>query len=133
MPRFRVRTLMIVVGIIALLLGLIGPARQWYRRWSYHRSQVAWIWRLEQAELIRADQEQLLATKRAAIRATLMTTPDFAAKSPADQENVINTTVQYHQTLSNEARVAAERWREKRRLEETAACLFWDPYAPDVP
>ena len=126
MPRFRVRTLMIAVGVVALLLGLVGPARQWYRRWSYHRSQVAWCWRLEQQELLRAEQEQLLSTQRDAIRATLMRTPDFAAKSQADQENVINATVKYHQTLSKEARRSAERWQDKRRLEETAAVWCWD-------
>jgi hypothetical protein len=133
MPRFRVRTLMIAVGVVALLLGMIEPGRQLYRRWSYHRSQAGWCWRLEQRELVRAEQEELLSTKRHSIRATLMQSKDFVVRSPANQDRIIESTVQFHQSQSKEARRAADGWAEKRRLEETAAWWCWDPYAPDVP
>ena len=133
MPRFRVRTLMIVVAVLALLMGSVGPGRQWYRRWSYHRSQAAVYGRLEQRERSRTDQEARLASDREAIRATLTRSPEFAGKSSEELERAVNNAVSFHQYLSKQAQRTAADWEEKRRLEETAAFWCWDPYAPDVP
>ena len=133
MRGIRIRTIMIAVALLALLMGLVGTGRRCYRRWSYHRSQAAWCWGIEQQELLRAEQEQLLWTKREAIRETLMKSRDFAARSQADQEKIINATVRFHQSLSEQARLSAERWEERRQMEETATWWCWDPYAPDVP
>jgi hypothetical protein len=124
---------MIVVAIAALFLGSIEPGRQWYRRWSYHRSQAAWLGRMEQRELARSEQERVFATMRDAIEASLMASPEFAAKSPDEQRRIVKATVEFHQRESKEARLAALGWREKRLLEETAAWWSWDPYAADVP
>jgi hypothetical protein len=133
MPRFRVRTLMIVVALLALLMGAIGPGRRWHRRWSYHRSQAAVYGRLERQELLRTDREAKLASDRGAIRSALMRSPEFAATSPEGLERAVNATVSFHQSQSKEARAAATRWEEKRQLEETAALWCWDPFAPEVP
>jgi hypothetical protein len=124
---------MIVVAILALLMGLIGPGRIWYRRWSYHRSQAALYGRLERRELLRTDQEAKIASDRGAIRSTLTRSPEFASKSPEELEWAVNATVSFHVLQSREARAAASQWKEKRQLEETAALWCWDPYAPDVP
>jgi hypothetical protein len=132
-PRFRVRTLMIAVGVIALLLASIEPGWKAYRRWSYHRSQAAWCWRLEQAERVRADTEQGLAVNLDAIKATLMQSPDFAAKSEPDRRNMMDREAKFHQNQSDEARISADRWADRRSDEETAAWFCWDPYAPDAP
>lgn len=130
MPRFRVRTLMISVAVLALLMGLVGPGREWYRRWSYHRSQAAVYGRLEQNERLRTDLEAKLASDREAIRADLVKSPELAGKSPGELEKAVDATVSFHQFQSRQARRAAADWEEKRRLEETAALWSWDPYAP---
>jgi hypothetical protein len=132
-PRYRVRTLMIVVAVLALLMGSVGPGRQWYRRWSYHRSQAAVYGRLEQRERSRTDQEAKLASDREVIRATLTRSPEFAGKSSGELERAVNTAINFHQYRSKQARRAALDWEEKRRLEETAALWCWDPFAPNVP
>jgi hypothetical protein len=124
---------MIVVALLALLMGSVGPGRQWYRRWSYHRSQAAVYGRLEQRERLRTDQEAKRASNRDAVRATLMRSPEFAGKSLDELERAVNATLSFHQFQSKQARQAAAGWEEKRRLEETAALWCWDPYAPDVP
>jgi hypothetical protein len=117
---------MISVAFLALLMGSVGPGRQWYRRWSYHRSQAAVYGRLEQAECLRTDQEAKLASNRDAIRATLMRSAEFAGKSLDELERAVNATVSFHQFQSRQARQAAADWEEKRRLEETAALWCWD-------
>jgi hypothetical protein len=124
---------MIAVGVVALFLGSIGPSRQLFRRWSYHRGQAAWLGRMEQRELLRAERERILSTDRDAIKLTLLNSPDFPGKNPEDQEKIIDATVMFHRSESKEAQRAAEEWREKRRLEETASWWCWDPFAPDVP
>jgi hypothetical protein len=124
--------MMMLVAVLAVLLGSIGPGRQTYRRWSFYHSQAAVHGRLEQSERLRANREEL-AADRDAIRAALMTEPAFRSRSPADQDRAINTELEFHRLQSNEARLAANRWAEKRRDCETAALWCWDPYAPDVP
>jgi hypothetical protein len=133
MPRFRVRTLMIAVAAVALVLGSINPGWKAYRRWSYHRSQAAWCWRLEQAELRRADQEERLATRVDAIKAQLLGSPEFAERSPPEQERITSNVIGFHQSQRDQARVSAAIWKDRRRDEETAAWFCWDPYAPDPP
>ena len=102
MPRFRVRTLMIVVAVLALLMGSVGPGRQWYRRWSYHRSQAAVYGRLEQRERSRTDQEAKLASDREAIRTTMTRSAEFAGKSSGELERAVNNAVNFHQYLSKQ-------------------------------
>jgi hypothetical protein len=133
MRRIRIRTLMLIVAVLALLLGSVGPGQRSYRRWSFYRSQAAVFARLEQSERLRASQELKLSADREAIRATLEKSPGFESRSPADQETAINIAVEFHRLQSTEARLASQRWAEKRWDCETAALWCWDPYAPDVP
>jgi hypothetical protein len=133
MRRLRIRTLMLVVAALAVLLGSVGPARRAYRRWSFCRSQAAVYSRLEKKERLRASREQNLSADREAVRTTLMKAEDFQSKSSGQQEARINATVAFHQSQSKEARLAAERWAEKRRDCEVAALWCWDPYAPEAP
>jgi hypothetical protein len=133
MRGIRVRTLMMLVAVLAVLLGSVGPGRRTYRRWSFYRSQAAVYARLEKNERLRESREQNTSADRDAIRATLKKSPGFESRSPTDQETAINSAVEFHRLESKEARLAAERWAEKRRDCETAALWCWDPYAPDVP
>jgi hypothetical protein len=41
MRGIRIRTLMILVAISALVMGSIGPGIRWYRGWSIYRSRAA--------------------------------------------------------------------------------------------
>jgi hypothetical protein len=127
--RFRVRTLMIAVGVAALLLASIGPARSWYRRWTYHRAQATIYARLEGTERGNYARESRTSADREAIRRGLMATRDFAEKSPQDVDRV----VEYHRQQAAQSLAAARSWAEKRRDCETAALWCWDPFAPDVP
>src|SRR5579871_2197796 len=72
MPRFRVRTRMVAVGVVALLLGPMGPVGRCYRRWSYHRSEAAMLGRWEQAERLNLTSEIRAASDRGKIRSNLM-------------------------------------------------------------
>jgi hypothetical protein len=124
---------MLLVAVLAVLLGSIGPGRRSYRRWSFYRSQAAVYTRLEQRERLRADREQIMAADRNAIRASLMNSPGFETQNPVDQEKAIDAAVEFHRLQSKEARLAARRWQENRQQNETSALWCWDPYAPDVP
>ena len=133
MPRFRVRTLMIAVAVVALFLGSIGPGRRWYRRWSYHHAQAVMYARAEATELRNNARERRAAADKAAIRTGLMKTPDFAARGADEQERLIANVVAFHQQQAVQSRAAARSWSEKRRDSETAAFWAFDPFAPDVP
>jgi hypothetical protein len=131
-PRFRVRTLMIVVGVIAFILGAIGPGRQAYRRWTYHRDQIARFAKFESRERAREASEANLASDREAIRTTLMTTPKFSDMSPEELEKNIDAHVTFHRSTSKQAKLAAEQWAEQRRTSEVAIWSSLDPFAPEV-
>jgi hypothetical protein len=132
MRSIRIRTLMILVAVAALLMGSIGPGLRWHRRWSVHRSRAATYAHFEKLERLRENREQILSVDREAIRATLRNTPDFDTKSPVDQDRAIDAVVMFHRLQSKEARLAAARCEENRRECETAAFWSWDPFAPDV-
>ena len=67
--RFRVRTLMVIVALAALLMGSVGPGRRWYRRWSYHRSQATLFARLEGKERLESRRGCRAGSDREAISA----------------------------------------------------------------
>src|SRR4051794_36899225 len=119
MPRFRVRTLMIAVAVVALLLAAIGPGRQWYRRWSYHRAQAAAFARLESKELLNADRERAASADREAIRADLIKLRDFVAKDSEGREWVIDRVAESHKFQAEQALGAARSWAQKRRDSES--------------
>jgi hypothetical protein len=133
MRRIRLRTLMIIVAICALLMGSVGPGRRWYRRWSYHRSQAVRFGKFEQKERAIEASEINLAADREAIKATLMKTAKFGAMTSEDQGKAIDAAVVSHRWRSKQARAAAAQWEDQRRMSETAALWSWDPFAPDVP
>jgi hypothetical protein len=133
MPRFRVRTQMIAVAVVALLLAAIGPGRQVYRRWSYHRAQAATFARLESKELQNAEQERTASADREAIRADLIKLRDFVAKDSEGRERVIDRVAESHKFQAEQALGAARSWAQKRRDSETAAFWAFDPFAPDAP
>jgi hypothetical protein len=133
MARFRVRTLMIAAAFPALLLASIGPGRQWYRRWSYHRSQAAVFARLEGTERRNVARSRQSATDRGAIRSWLIDTQGFAGKSPQEVDRAIDRAAETHRQQADQSLAAANRWAEQRRDSETAAFWSWDPFAPDVP
>jgi Tfp pilus assembly protein PilE len=133
MRRMRVRTLMIVVAVVGLLLGAVGPGRAWYRRWTYHRAQAAVFGRMEVAERLRAALERRLSIHRTTTAESLLRKPDFASKSLEERERIIDATIEFHRVQYAQAEKAAGEWEEKRLLEETAAWWCWDPFAPEVP
>jgi hypothetical protein len=133
MPRFRVRTLMLGVGVVALFLGSIGPVRRCYRCWSYHRSEAAMLGRLERTERLNHTREIQAAADRGKIRASLMKTSDFTARGASEQERIIDNAVEFHRRQAGMSLAAAGQWAEKRQDHETAAIWCWDPFAPDVP
>jgi hypothetical protein len=133
LPRFRVRTLMITVAVVALLLAAIGPGRQWYRRWSYYRSESAMFARLEGTARMDHARESQASADREAIRLGLMKSPEFAAMSTDERERIIDNVVASHRQQAEQALAAARSWAEKRRDSETAAIWAFDPFAPDVP
>ncbi len=133
MPRFRVRTLMFAVGVVALILGSIRPGRQWYRRWSYHRSEAAIFARFERTERLNHARELQAAADRGKIRAGLMKTPEFVARGANEQERIIKNIIAFHRQQAGMSLAAARQWAQKRRDRETAAYWCWDPFAPDVP
>ncbi len=133
MRRFRVRTLMIVVAVIAVLLASVEPVRRVYRRWSYHRSQVARYRLLEGIEYSNNDRERKAAIDREAMASELMKTPLFVDKNPAAREKVISAMVRYHEQLAEQSLNSARRWARDRRDSETAMWWCWDPFAPDAP
>ena len=124
---------MIAVAIVALFLWLnragtaVVPAVVGRPSFSSRLAR-----RMRQRELARSEQERDTATRRDAIEANLMASPEFAAKSPDEQRRIVKVTVEFHELQSKEARLAAEGWREKRLLEETAAWWCWDPDADAV-
>jgi hypothetical protein len=124
---------MIAVAVVALLLAAIGPGRQWFRRWSYYRSQAAMFARAERKA--RADHALATgaSTDREAIRRGLLKTPDFVGSSAGEQERIVENVVEYHRQRAAQANAAAKSWAEKRRDCETAAIWAFDPFAPDVP
>jgi hypothetical protein len=133
MPRFHVRTLMIAVGVVALLLGSIEPGQRWYRRWTFYRDQAAVYSRLEGTERRNYARESRASADREAIRRGLMTTQGFAVKSPEEIDRAVDRTVAFHRQQAAQSLAAARDWAEKRRDCETAAFWCWDPFAPDVP
>jgi hypothetical protein len=133
MCRIRVRTLMMVVAVLAVLMGAVGPVRRTYRRWSFYHSQAAVYARVEQSERLRASREQIIAADLNAKRKTLKSSPDFEARSSAELETAIDAMVEFHLLKSKEARRTADRCQENRWQNETAALWCWDPFAPDVP
>jgi hypothetical protein len=124
---------MIAVGVIALILGSVGPGRRWYRRWTYHRAQAAVYARLERTERANHARERQASSDRELIRRGLIRTPGIAGKSPRDIDRAVDRAVAYHHSRAEEALAAAGGWAEKRRDCETAALWCWDPFAPDVP
>src|SRR4051812_29898170 len=100
MRRIRVRTMMILVAGLAVLMGSVGPGYRVLRRWSFYRSQAAVYARLEQSERLRESRERIISADREATRATLMNSPDFETKSPADQEKAIDAAVEFHRLES---------------------------------
>ena len=133
MRRIRVRTMMMLVAVLAVLMGSVGPGRRSYRRWSFYRSQAAVYGRLEQSERLRESRELKLLAHSEAVRARLMKEPEFQSNPSGHHQKVINDTVEFHRSQGQEARLAAQRWADQRRDCETAALWCWDPYAPDVP
>jgi hypothetical protein len=133
MPRFRIRTLMIAVAAVALFLGSIKTGPKAYRRWAYHRRQVAWCLRLEKADLLRADREQRRAAEFEALKATQAHSPDFAAENQPDQEKIIDAAIKFHRSKSQEAQVSARQWADRRREEQMLSWFCWDQDAPDAP
>ena len=131
--RFRVRSLMFAVGVVALFLGSMRPGRQWYRRWSYHRSQAAMFARFEGRERLNHTRELQSAADRGPIRTGLMKTPEFGARGASEQERIIDNVVAFHKERAGMALASASQWALKRRDSETAAYWCWDPFAPDVP
>ena len=124
---------MIAVGVVALLLGSIGPGRQWYRRWSYHRNEAAMFARFEATERLNHTRERRAAGDRGKIRAGLMRTREFVVHGASEQERMIDNVVAFHRQRAEMSLAAARSWAEKRRDRETAAFWCWDPFAPDVP
>jgi uncharacterized membrane protein YccC len=133
MPRFRVRTLMISVAVVALLLGSIGPGKRGYRRWSYYRSQVAMYSQLEMRERLNRERELINAADRTAIKFRLINSQGLAGKSPQDVDRAIDRVVAFHKQQAAQALDAADRWGRNKRDSRTAAMWCWDPFAPDVP
>jgi hypothetical protein len=127
--RIRLRTLMILVAVVAVLLASVEPGR----RWSYHRSQALRFGKFEQKEYANEASEKKLAANRVAIRKTLTGLRDFDAMTPERQEQAIDAAVISHRWRSKQSRAAAAQWEEQRRMSETAAAWTWDPFAPDVP
>jgi hypothetical protein len=133
MPRFRVRTLMIAVAVVAILLAAIGPGRQWYRRWSYHRSEGARFARLEAAERSTHARENQAAADREAVRQGLRNSPEFANRATDEQERIVDNVVEFHRHNAAQSLGAARSWAEKRKDSESASFWAFDPFAPDVP
>jgi Tfp pilus assembly protein PilE len=133
MPRFRIRTLMIVVAVVALLLAAIGPCRQWYRRWSFHRAEAVRFAKLEAQERLNTERERAFSADRGAIRARSMTMPHFAASPPGEREKFIDRVVEFHEQTAEQSQAAARRWAEQRKGSEAAAFWAFDPFAPDAP
>lgn len=133
MPRVHVRTLMIAVGVVALVLGSIGPGRRSYRRWTYHRAQAALYARLEATERTNHARESRAAADRESIRRALILDSRLAGKGPQEVDRAVDRTIAHHRRQADQALAAARSWAEKRQDCETAALWCWDPYAPDVP
>jgi hypothetical protein len=132
MPRIRVRTLMIVVAVVALLLAAIEPCRRWHRRWSFHRAEAATFARMEAQERRNAERERAASIDREAIRAGLMKDPGFVARPPAEREKVVDGVAGFHEQRAEQSLAAARRWAEQRAGSESAAFWAFDPFAPDV-
>jgi hypothetical protein len=124
---------MIVVALVGVLLGAIGPGMKWHRRWRYHRSEAAMFGRLESTERVIYAREGRLAADREAVRRQLMTGVEFASRPSADQERIVDQAVEFHRQNAASSRAAMRSWAEKRKDSETAAFFAFDPFAPDVP
>lgn len=133
MPRFRVRTLMIAVAVVALLITAIGPVKHCYRRWTFHRAQAALYARFEAKERTNHARESRRSADREAIRRGLVRSPDFVAQGAERQEKMVDNGVAYHRQYAAQSLAAARGWAEKRSDCETAAAWAFDPFAPDVP
>jgi hypothetical protein len=133
MPRFRVRTLMIAVGVVALILGSIGPGRRAYRRWTYYLAQAAIYARLEGSARKDYARESLAAADRESVRRALIRDPSLAGKDPREVDRSVDRTIAHHRQQAEQSLAAARSWAEKRKDCETAALWCWDPFAPDVP
>jgi hypothetical protein len=132
MPRFRVRTLMIAVAVVAIIMAAIGPASQWYRRWSYHRSEAARFARLEAKERSNHARENQ-AADREAVRQGLMASLEFTNRPADEQERIVDHVVEFHRRSAAQSLAAARSWAEKRKDSELASFWAFDPFAPDVP
>jgi hypothetical protein len=97
MPRFRVRTLMIAVAVVAIMMAAIRPARQWYRRWSYHRAEAARFAQFEAKERSNYTKEDQ-AADREAVRQGLMASLKFANRPTDEQERIVDNVVEFHPT-----------------------------------
>ena len=133
MLRFRVRTLMIAVAIVALLLAAIGPGRQWYRRWSYHRAEAKRFAKFEAKERQNYEQERQRSENPEGIKSWLVNTQGFAGKSPQEIDRAVGQTVEYHKERAAQSLSAAKRWAVQRGDSETAAFWAFDPFAPNAP
>ncbi len=133
MPRFRVRTLMIAVGVVALLIFSIRIGRQWFHRWSYFHAQAVRLAKFEAKEQANYETERKLASDRAAIRTGLMQTKDFQGLSASEQDRTIDNHVQFHRQIADQSLAASKNWGQQKRDLEQAEMTFWDPFAADVP
>jgi hypothetical protein len=133
MPRFRIRTLMIAVGVIALILGSIGPDRRSSRRWTYHRAQVAIYARLEGSARKVHARESLAAADRESVRRAFVRDPSFVDEDPREVDRTVDRTIAHHLVPAEQSLAAARSWAEKWKDCEAAAFWCRDPFAPDVP
>ena len=132
MLRFRVRTLMAATAALAIVMGSVGPARWWYRRWSYYRSEAAMYSKYEANSLAKSDAEQH-AADRAAIRLRLTADPE-KARIPADEmDRAVDDVVEHHRLLAAQFLTEAWDYAERRRESEHASFWAFDPSIPDAP
>jgi hypothetical protein len=133
LPRFRLRTLMIAVAVVAITLASIAPGRQWYRRWSYHRAEAARFAMMEARERTSHARELQAAADREAVRQGLLTSPGFANRPTDEQERIVDNVVESHRRFAAQCLAAARSWAEKRKDSELASFWAFDPLAPNVP
>jgi len=106
MPRFRIRTLMIAVAIVALAIAAIGPGVAGYRRWAYHRADAVRYAKLEAQELLNQAKERAASNDREAIRADLEKAGEFRGKSREEQEAIIERVAEFHRRQADQSLAA---------------------------
>lgn len=132
MLRFRVRTLMIAAGVVAIALATVGPARRCYRCWSHYRSEAAFYANLE-AKALSDRAMEVRAADPDVIRRRLMNFPEFANRSAEERERIVDRSAEKHRLLAVQFLTEAHHWAKSRRdseLESYWACI---PFASDYP